>query len=187
MSALSPLALALLALLAIGVVALGLGVRGVFLGYPRKALPGGLLSRKEQAIVAACADTLFPTGGPIPLSGTEAGVVPYMDAYIGRVDAAQRLLIRLLLHFVEHAPWIFGPRLARFTRLTPAERVVSLRAMSQSRIYLRRVTFLSLRVMLTMGYLANEEVARRIGAVAHPTPFDRAPSPEIVAPREVLA
>ena len=31
------------------------------------------LTRKEQAIVAACADALFPPGGPIPLSGTEAG------------------------------------------------------------------------------------------------------------------
>ena len=32
-------------------------------------------SAREQAIVAACADALFPPGGPIPVSGTEAGLV----------------------------------------------------------------------------------------------------------------
>ncbi len=81
------------------------------------------MSRKEQAILAAAADALFPPGGPIPLSGTEAGAIPYLDAYVGRVDAGQRALMRLLFQAVEHGPWIFGPRFARFTRLDPAARI----------------------------------------------------------------
>jgi hypothetical protein len=44
--------------------------------------------------------------------------------------------------------------------------------MSQSRIYLRRISFLTIRVMLTMGYFANDEVARCIGAVSHLAPFE---------------
>jgi hypothetical protein len=164
----------ILGLAGAALLALALLVRGIFLGYPAPALAGALLSGKEQAIVGVCADTLFPIGGPIPLSGTEAGAVAYMDCYIARVDRTQQLLLRLLLHAVEHSPWLFGPRRTRFTRLSHEERVTALRAMSRSRIYLRRVMFLSLRVVLTMAYLANDEVARRVGMVARAAPFEEA-------------
>jgi hypothetical protein len=140
-----------------------LAVRGFALGYPRPLLSTRVLSAKEQAIVAACADALFPAGGPIPLSGTEAGLVRYVEQYVVRAPAAMRPTIRLLFHFIEYSPWVFGPRRARFTRLSPADRVRTLALMANSRIYFRRVAFLSLRTMLSMGYLANEEVARSIG------------------------
>jgi hypothetical protein len=150
------LAIALAALLA-------LLVRGLFFGYPPPSLSGGALSPKEQAIIAACADALFPPGGPIPLSGTDAGIVRYMDRHLTRLPRPTAILVRLLFVLIEHGPWIFGPRLARFTRLRPEERIRSLRAMATSRLYFRRVAFLSLRTILSMGYLANEAVARRIG------------------------
>jgi hypothetical protein len=158
-----------------GVAALGAWtVRALFLGYPRAALRGVLLSRKEQAIVSACADALFPPAGPIPISGTEAGLVRYMDSYLGRLPRVPRVLARLLLFSVEHGPWIFGPRPARFTRLRPVERVAVLRAMAKSSLYFRRVSFLSLRTMMTMGYLAHPEVAKRLHIVASSAPFDDA-------------
>jgi hypothetical protein len=140
-----------------------LAVRGFLLGYPRPALPARVLSAKEQAILAACADALFPPGGPIPLSGTEAGLVAYTDRYVARATRPTRALLRLLFHFVEHGPWIFGPRCARFTRLGADDRRTALDRMARSPIYFRRVAFLSLRTLLTMGYLANEEVLRAIG------------------------
>jgi hypothetical protein len=155
--------------------------RGLFLGYPPAALSPAALSAKEQAIVAACADALFPPGGPIPLSGTDAGLVPYMDHSVQRLPRATALLIRLLFLFIEHGPWIFGPRLARFTRLRPEERVRALRGMATSRIYFRRVAFLSLRTMLSMGYLANEAVARRIGITSGPKPLATSVSSEVPA------
>jgi hypothetical protein len=141
-------------------------VRGLFLGYPPPILPAARsLTAKEQAFVAACADALFPAGGPIPLSGTEAGLVAYVDAYVARVPAGARALIGLLFFFTEHGPWIFGPRHARFTSLSPEERLRALDAMARSSIYFRRVAFLSLRTILSMGYLANPKVALRIGMV----------------------
>ncbi len=169
----SPLAIAIPALgIATLLTALALLLRGVVFGYPRAPLAGSILSAKEQAILAASADAFFPPGGPIPLSGTEAGVVAYMDRYLRRVGRSQRVLIRLLLQLIEHGPWIFGPRPARFTRLSPAERTEVLLRMSLSGVYFRRVSFLSLRVMLTMGYLANDQVARQIGALPCASPFD---------------
>jgi hypothetical protein len=148
-------------------------VRSIFLGYPPAAPAGAVLSRKEQAIVAACADALFPPGGPIPVSGTEAGLVRYMDTYVRTLPRVPALLVRLLFHSVEHAPWIFGPRPVRFTRLRPEERVAVLREMAESPLYFRRVSCISMRTMMTMGYLAHPEVARRVQIVPNAAPFER--------------
>jgi hypothetical protein len=158
--------------------ALALLARGVFLGYPATGVPTRNLSRKEQAILAAAADALFPSGGPIPLSGTDAGAVPYLDAYVGRVDRTQRALMRLLFQAVEHGPWLLGPRFARFTRLGVADRIAFLGKLAKSDLYFLRVIFLSLRVMLTMAYLANQDVARRMRIETNLEPF---------APRAVAA
>lgn len=153
---------------------LALVVRAVALGYPPSRLPpGALLGRKEQAVVAACADTLFPPGGPIPLSGTETGLVAYVDRYLRGLPALPRLLGRLLFHSIEHAPWVFGPRRARFTRLSPQERAAALDQMARSSIYFRRVSFLSMRAMLTMGYLAHPGVATTMRITADRAPFAR--------------
>lgn len=148
--------------------AVGLACRASASGARSRAL-----SVRERAIVAACADALFPAGGPIPLSGTEAGLVEYVEHYVARTPRPLRPYMRLLFHFVELSPWVFGPRRARFTRLPQADRIAVLASMSQSCIYLRRVTFLSLRTMLSMGYLANEKVARAIGVACCATPFER--------------
>jgi len=162
-----------------------LAARGIFLGYPRPPFRAAVLTWKEQAIVSACADALFPKGGPIPLSGTEAGVVRYLDGHLHLLPAGTRLLVRLLIHFTEHAPWIWGPRRARFTRLSHDERIAALAGMAQSRIYFRRVAFLSLRTLLSMGYLANEAVARRIGI--RTSPFPEARALVVGAPEEAVA
>ncbi len=164
-------------LLPLALVGLGaLLARGVLLGYPAQPVVTRNLSRKEQAILAAAADALFPPGGPIPLSGTEAGAIPYLDAYVGRVDRSQRALMRLLFQAIEHGPWALGPRHVRFTRLAAAERIAFLRKLSKSNLYFHRVVFLSLRVMLTMAYLANEEVARRMGIATNLAPFAASPA-----------
>jgi hypothetical protein len=157
----------------VALVIAALLVRAIAFGYPAPRLPrGSFLNRKEQAIVAACADALFPPGGPIPLSGTDAGLVAYMDRYVGGLPALPRLLGRLLFHSIEHGPWIWGPRRVRFTRLTHDERVRALREMSESTLYFRRVSFLSMRAMMTMGYLACPDVAKTMRMVADLSPFE---------------
>lgn len=160
---------------------LALAARAIFFGYPPPSLARpSLFNRKEQAIVAACSDALFPPSGPIPLSGTEAGLVDYLDTYIGGLPPVPRLLGRLLFHSIEHAPWVFGPRRVRFTRLRPEERIEALRAMYESPLYFRRVSFLSMRAMMTMGYLSNPRVAEAMRVRADLAPFERA-SREVTA------
>lgn len=173
-----PLSLAL-----VFALALGLFVRAVWLGYPPVTFRAEVLSAREQTIVAAAADALFPGGGPIPVSGTEAGLVAYVDDNLARLGPRARLLVRLLLVLVEHGPWLFGGAPHRFSRLPLEQRLAELRRMATSRLYFRRVSFLSLRALLSMGYLANPEVAGRIGLEPNRAPFER-PSARL---SEVLA
>ncbi len=146
--------------------------RGLFFGYPDKTLPfDATLGKKEQAIVAACADAFFPPRGPIPVSGTRAGLVAYFDEYLAGLPKSQAVLVRLLLVFIEHAPWVFGPKPVRFTKLTIDERVRVLKRMQESPIYFRRIAFLSMRTILTMGYLAHPDVMRAMHLDNDPDPF----------------
>lgn len=140
-----------------------LAFRAIWSGYPPRTPGVPLLTAKEQAIVAAAADTLFPDGGAIPASGTQAGIVRYVGLSVARVPRETRLLLRLLFAFVEHGPWLFGPRRVRLTRMRPAERAVALGRMATSRLYFLRVAFASLRTLLAMGYMAHDPVARAVG------------------------
>ena len=140
-------------------------------GYPPPALQNGVLNRCEQALVAAVADALFPPGGPIPLSGTQADILPYFDSYVQRSLPRQRLLMRLLLIFTEYSPLLFGPVRRRFTRLSQDERLEYLERSSVSNIYFRRIAFLSFRTLMTMAYLAHPEVERAMRICTDCDPF----------------
>lgn len=155
----------------LGAFASAAAVRGVFFGYPQKVVELGALSAKEQAIVAACADAFFPPSGPIPVSGTRAGLIAYFDEYVQRLPNGQAFLVKLLLWFIEHGPWAFGPKPVRFTSMSQADRLRVLAGMQTSPIYFRRVSFLSMRTILTMGYLANPEVMRAMHMSHDADPF----------------
>lgn len=143
----------------------------VFFGFAPADPQCTALGRRQQALVAAVADTLFPPGGSITLSGQQAGLVRYFDQSYSELPRDKRVLLALLFVFTEYAPWIFGPKRGRFTRLGQADREAVMNAMATSSIYFRRICFLSLRGVLCMGYLANQDVARQIGAVSNNDPF----------------
>lgn len=130
-----------------------------------------LLTRPERALVAAVADAFFPPAGPIPLSGSDAGILRYFDSYLKRAQITQRVLMRLLLVFTELGPLLFGPSRRPFTRLSQDQRLRFLDEAGRSRLYLRRVSFIGLRALMTMAYLSNEQVAERMGMVANTDPF----------------
>jgi hypothetical protein len=134
-------------------------------------LIGARLGEAGRAVIAAAADTLFPAGESFPVSGSAAGVVEFMAQYVDRSRPIERVLIRLLLLYTDLGPLAFGPRPLPFTKLSAAERGEHLRGAANSRIYLRRIAFTSLRALLTMGYLDNEQVAQRIGIKADSDPF----------------
>ena len=139
--------------------------------YPPKRIPSTVLSAREQTTLAAAADAFFPPGGPIPISGSDAGVVRYFDGYVGRYRPAQRLLTRLLIAFTEYSPLLFGPRHVRFSRLALEQRIAFLNHAFTSSVYFRRIAFITLRAVMTMAYLSNREVARHMNMTCDTDPF----------------
>lgn len=137
----------------------------------KKRLGDSVLSYSEQEFVCAVANAFFPPGGPIAKSGVEANVLEYFDQYLRNSEPLQQTLIHLLLAFTELSPLIFGPRFRRFTALKQDERIAFLHGAFISRIYFRRVSFISLRAVMTMAYLANDSVAAAMNMKADPDPF----------------
>ncbi len=146
-------------------------IRGWFAGYGAARPEAPSLNAKEQAVLLAAADAMFPRGGVLPISGSEAGVLAHIDATFRASPARTRLLLRLLFRFVEHGPWLLNLR-PRLTRQAPERRVETLRSWAESPLYFLRVTFTSLRTLISLAYLADDRVLRRMGAAPDPTPFE---------------
>lgn len=134
------------------------------------------MTENEKALVSACADTMFTPDGAIPISGLDAGIIDFVAGYLAALPLKESRLIRVLFHFIQLGPLLFGPRRARFTRLAPSERLQVLRDMERGvafprldhlpvfrRIaFMRRVAFLSMRAILSMGYFRDIRVTAAI-------------------------
>lgn len=142
-------------------------VARLFLGYGRGDPALRQLSSHEQAFVRAALDTVFPAGGEIASSGTQAGGVAHVDRYVASLSPRSRVLIRLLFFLLEHATLFFPAPgwdgIRRFSRLSPAQREVVLDGWGRSPLAARRAVFQSLRAIVTMAYFANPAVLRGMG------------------------
>jgi hypothetical protein len=126
---------------------------------------------RRDAVIAAYADALFPARGPVPVSGGDAGAVRYMQGYIARSAPRARRLVELLVASCELGPLVFGPRRACFTHLSADEQRAYLAEAMASPLYLRRITVLTMRTLLTMAYFASDEVRFHLGIDDDPDPF----------------
>ena len=128
-----------------------------FLGYPKANTQCENLTAREQHVLAKSAEAFFPHGGALP-SAEEAGVVAYLDKMFPQLPKQQQILIRLLFVLIEHGPLIFGPLKGRTTRLSQEDRIKYFRSWEESSIYFRRLAFLSLRSLITIGYFSSQKV-----------------------------
>lgn len=143
----------------------------VMRGYGAPRFAAKVLSAREQHIVAALADASFPAGGEPALSGTEAGLVEYLDAHLAVLASDKRFLIRLLISFLEWEGVVLGPHRRRFTKQSAEQQTASLWALQTSNVYFLRVTLISIRTLMCLGYMANPQVESRVGATARLDPF----------------
>lgn len=148
-------------------VALGLGISRFFLGYPVAPVGARTLTAREFATVRAAANVIYPAGGGIPASGDSARVGLHVDQFVRAQTSGNRLLMRLLFVAIEHATLVFPPhgsrRWRRFSALDPAQQLAYLDGWRLSEVAPRRVVFMSLRAILTMGYFADAGVLRALG------------------------
>ena len=146
---------------------LGYGTFRFLSGYPKPEVRCAALSPREYATVAAAALASYPRGGAIEPSGLDAGIPAHVDRFVAAQQPSTRLLMRLLFVLVEHATLLFpapgsGGR-RRFSALDEQQQVAYLRGWQSSRLLPRRLVFVSLRAILTMGYFADPAVLRALG------------------------
>lgn len=143
---------------------------GWFSGYPPASAEVPALNKKEQAVIQAAANAMFPRGGVLPISGSEAGVLRYFNETLVTSPRQIRLLLRLLLVLTEHGPWLINLR-PRLTKQAPEQRVETLRSWAEHPVYFLRVAFTSLRTLISFAYLSDVRVVQKIGATPNRDPF----------------
>jgi hypothetical protein len=136
-------------------------------GYPVSDRHYRVLIRPEVASLTSVSEAMFPPGGHIHSSGLDAELPAYIDRWMAVSPRRVRLLMHSLFFFVEHATLLFPApgrrRRRRFSSLDLEQRVAVLGAWGESNLYLRRLVFMSLRSILTMGYFAHPPVLRQLG------------------------
>jgi hypothetical protein len=151
--------------------AVGCGLARVCAGYPRPERAHAVLAPREVAVLSAAGNATFPAGGAISPSGDEVDLVGYTDRWLTVLPPRMRFLMRLLLFLVEHGTLFFpapGPRgWRRFSSLSNEQQAAVLEGWRTSRLYPRRLVFMSLRAILSMGYLAHPRVLRQLRLAPH--------------------
>ena len=146
--------------------ALVYGVARATAGYPQTMGRYRVLSRGEAAFVASTAEAMYPPGGAIAASGAEADLPRYVDRFLCASHPRVRLLLHLLFFLVEHATLLFPAPgwggMRRFSSLSDDQRVAALDGWADSRWFVRRLVFTSLRALFTMGYFAHPPVCRSL-------------------------
>lgn len=143
------------------------GCARIFVGYPPPSGSPQALRRRELATLAAVAEALFPPGGEIPPSGSDAGIAAYVDRLVAASQPRQRQLMRALFFLIEHGTLAFPAPgglsgLRRFSGLDASQREAVLDAWQHSGWFVRRLVFTSLRALCTLGYFADPTVLRRL-------------------------
>lgn len=136
-------------------------------GYPRPPVALRALSAREHATIAAAALASYPRGGAIEPSGLDAQIPVHVDRFVAAQQPATRLLMRLLFVLVEQATIVFPAPgyggFRRFSALNGEQQVAYLVGWQRSSLLPRRLVFVSLRAILTMGYFADPAVLRALG------------------------
>jgi len=142
-------------------------VRRLLFAYPRPAVRYEVITAREAAFLDAVAQTTFPPGGSIPISGREADIAGRMDRMLSAFPTRQRGLIRALFMLVEQATLFFPAPGAggfrRFSALRAEQRAGALAGWRESRFFARQLVFGALRALLTMAYLEHPAVVRHLG------------------------
>lgn len=129
------------------------------------------LTKRDEKVIRALAQTLLTRGGKVPQDATDARVVQRIDAWMATLPRVELLKMRALFHmfdlwFAVHA---FNP-LARFTTAPREQRAAYLATWEHSAVYARRLAFQGLRQIVSIAYMEHAGVRREMGIEDDVTP-----------------
>lgn len=116
-----------------------------------------------KPILDAVIGTLLPDGGVFKLGGRETSLERDLWQYFAEMHGRGPLALALLLRGLDYGPYVFGPRPARFTRLSVPERERYLAGFERSRFAVRRQLLASLKLIAMLHFYDYPEVQRAVG------------------------
>ncbi len=113
-----------------------------------------VLSTKEFCVLRAVVEVMVPGGGGLP-RGVDVDVPQKIDQQIWAAEDATQSDFSAALQLVEHSPLMHG-HLARFTRLSVADRADVLKKLSRSSVDVFAAVANGLRTMVFTVYYSQE-------------------------------
>ena len=122
------------------------------------------LSKRDEKVVRALAQTLLTRGGKVRHDAVDAGVVRRIDRWMATLNRVEQLKIRGLFHMFElwYAVHAFSP-LARFTKASSEQRSAYLATWEHSDMYARRLAFQGIRQIISIAYMEHSGVRSGMG------------------------
>ncbi|MGH9388635.1 MAG: gluconate 2-dehydrogenase subunit 3 family protein [Vicinamibacteria bacterium] len=121
-----------------------------------------VLNAKEYRTFLAAAETFLPSleKGDPTVGDVHAG--EYIDAVLSLVRSEVQEQVKQALSIFEHAPAVFNLKFARFTELSPEDRLSVLESWRDSALGFRRQLYRALRNLSCASYYSAESVWKSI-------------------------
>ena len=122
-----------------------------------------VLTPRQYKILSAFADRIIPRGGAFALGALDVGVSESVDRMLSNFDRTIQKGLRMLLMLIEYSTFFFTRKFRPFTRLSPEDQDSYLKSWEVSRFYLRRSSFLVLKMLCLTIFYSDERVEKDVG------------------------
>jgi hypothetical protein len=123
----------------------------------------GFFSPWEREIFTQVAERMVDTGLPEAPALRSTQAVAVVERVASGLDPAVSGQLPLALRLLEYGPILFDATLCRFSRMSPEQKDVSLRAWMTSGLALRRQAWLAFRNLALLGYYSQPETWPLVG------------------------
>lgn len=133
------------------------------LGVPERLVDHPLIRPRIKRTLTALGDTVFPSGGAIPYSGSDVEIANYVIDYLHKVPRQEGELFTLVILMYEY---VLPKMLAKgwtFSDMPESKRIELLEALHDTTVFPLRFLNISLRMFLSFAYLSDERVLDELG------------------------
>ena len=122
-----------------------------------------LLSQEEVRFIEALADTHFPPGNALGVSGGDVGIAKGVDQRLGGMGPEEQTILRSLLALIDRWPQINLSGLRRFSELSLDKRIHLLKYWEDSHSDAKRGLAELLRTVVSLHYFEDPRVLAAMG------------------------
>lgn len=123
-----------------------------WLGFEERAAQPGRVSETDALVLDALVDALLPVGGAFPVGARDTPVSSDLWTYFCTMLPGGPAALVLLLRALDYGPFLFGPRPARFLRLSVDEREHYLAGFERARFSPRRQLIAALKLVTMLHF-----------------------------------